>query len=582
MRTPNIGLPFDAFRRSHTINGSTGGAQTDYQVKVKVCYNDNAIFDAIRNIGGYEGTNPIIACGGAGDWDEKIREPGNTLYEPEDAGREYKTWFSAYSGVYDVTTLPVIGYAYSSDGITWTKVQCVGVAPDAAHGAEDPYIVKLGDTYYMYFELRDGTAFHQIARAYSTDCVNWTYEQVVLAAQGVGWEQGDVASPINWIEDSTWYMIYEGRAMPGLDPATIGMAESADGLNWINRHQIIGLGPAGKFDDQRVVPDDIIKLGSTYYLCYHGHDGATWRGGMQSTENFVAWTRLNNGNAIAARPLQLYYDGTEYVFHYAPVGDISGIYRDYPDSRESVSLKGKCKTDFGDIRFRQDETTLDYWIEDQTDSSYAIFWVKVPTIPADPDSATIYIYYGKAGESTTSDGDATFPKLFDDFEDGIVGVQPAGWNKITGDAGDTFLVANDQAYQGSQSVKLHEDGGANSALFKTDDLDGYASAIIHCMFRYQTAAKASGMVRIYDELDAPITFASCSDNIPAWRYRDDTGWHDIPNWSAPANNTWYRIETYLRASDNKVKYIKDRGEDSGWLNSVGGAWGTVDYTTWCI
>ncbi|GAI53718.1 unnamed protein product, partial [marine sediment metagenome] len=45
-----------------------------------------------------------------------------------------------------------------------------------------------------------------------------------------------------------------------------------------------------------------------------------------------------------------------------------------------------------------------------------LFWVEVDSIPADPDSATIHTYYGKADAETTSSGPDTFVQ-FDDFND---------------------------------------------------------------------------------------------------------------------------------------------------------------------
>ena len=89
------------------------------------------------------------------------------------------------------------------------------------------------------------------------------------------------------------------------------------------------------------------------------------------------------------------------------------------DSGEDVYLNGKCRSDFGDVRFTADdgETLLDYWMEDYVDSDYAVFWVEVPSIPADPDKATIYVYYGKSDATYAGSGDDTF-LFFDDFEDG--------------------------------------------------------------------------------------------------------------------------------------------------------------------
>ena len=88
------------------------------------------------------------------------------------------------------------------------------------------------------------------------------------------------------------------------------------------------------------------------------------------------------------------------------VGSTAGAVTDYPirirvyygsgtDSGENVYLNGKCRADFGDVRFAaSDGTLLSYWMESKVDGQYADFWVKVPSIPASPGKATIYIYYG--------------------------------------------------------------------------------------------------------------------------------------------------------------------------------------------
>ena len=70
-----------------------------------------------------------------------------------------------------------------------------------------------------------------------------------------------------------------------------------------------------------------------------------------------------------------------------------------------VYLGGKCETDFTDIRFTgpDGQTLLGYWLEDKTDSNFALFWVRVPSIPASPGTMQIYIYYGASGVPSLSD-----------------------------------------------------------------------------------------------------------------------------------------------------------------------------------
>jgi len=96
---------------------------------------------------------------------------------------------------------------------------------------------------------------------------------------------------------------------------------------------------------------------------------------------------------------------------------IKAHYGSGTDSGEDVYLNGKCRTDFGDVRFTKSDgtTLLDYWMESKTDSDNAVFWVEVAD-DLSTNAVTIYIYYGKSDATTISNGFNTF-LLFDDFDD---------------------------------------------------------------------------------------------------------------------------------------------------------------------
>jgi hypothetical protein len=85
------------------------------------------------------------------------------------------------------------------------------------------------------------------------------------------------------------------------------------------------------------------------------------------------------------------------------------------DSMGNVYCNGKCRSDFGDIRFTDSDgtTPLNYWMESKIDSDNAVFWVKIAS-DLSSQSATMYLYYGNGNASTTSSGDGTF-LFFDDF-----------------------------------------------------------------------------------------------------------------------------------------------------------------------
>lgn len=85
------------------------------------------------------------------------------------------------------------------------------------------------------------------------------------------------------------------------------------------------------------------------------------------------------------------------------------------DSGNTVYINNKTNSDFGDVRFTEDDgnTTINYWMEKLNSGLNATFWVKIAD-NLDSAAQTIYIYYGRTETSSLSNGDNTFI-LFDDF-----------------------------------------------------------------------------------------------------------------------------------------------------------------------
>ncbi|MBD3253218.1 DUF2341 domain-containing protein [Candidatus Pacearchaeota archaeon] len=119
---------------------------------------------------------------------------------------------------------------------------------------------------------------------------------------------------------------------------------------------------------------------------------------------------------------------TNYVIHFI-VHNGTGA-----DSGENIYCNGKCKSDFGDIRFTSDDgvTELDYFLEEYNSGENASFWVEIDSIPASPGSKDIFVYYGNPSASTTSNGSDTF-LYFEGFETG--NKLTSGTGSITREAG---------------------------------------------------------------------------------------------------------------------------------------------------
>lgn len=88
------------------------------------------------------------------------------------------------------------------------------------------------------------------------------------------------------------------------------------------------------------------------------------------------------------------------------------------DSGTDVYLGDKCRPDFGDVRFTDNDgkTPLAYWLE-QTSGNDATFRIKV----TDNLSAnqSVYVYYGRSLATSASKGSSVFPDLFVDVEPSV-------------------------------------------------------------------------------------------------------------------------------------------------------------------
>ncbi|MFA5401809.1 MAG: DUF2341 domain-containing protein, partial [Dehalococcoidia bacterium] len=92
----------------------------------------------------------------------------------------------------------------------------------------------------------------------------------------------------------------------------------------------------------------------------------------------------------------------------AITGSTAGALTDY-QVQVSVTYDADMNADFSDVRFADASgAALSYYRQAYAASTSAVFWVKVPSIPASPDTTTIYLYYGDTSLSTTSSGSGTF------------------------------------------------------------------------------------------------------------------------------------------------------------------------------
>jgi hypothetical protein len=129
------------------------------------------------------------------------------------------------------------------------------------------------------------------------------------------------------------------------------------------------------------------------------------------------------------------------------------------DNGQDVYLNGRSQSWPDDIRFvDSDGHVLNYWIE-AFDSNVATIWINVFSIPESPGSATISLYYGRAGDAGVSSGASTFP-FFEDWSSYTTGCN------INGQGGWTV-----NRIGGTGSATIRSDGGANVLLISSSTPD---------------------------------------------------------------------------------------------------------------
>jgi len=235
--------------------------------------------------------NPVINNGGFGYWDyERINAP-SVLYDQEEgvwkmwyAG--YSSYFAGFGIGYATSDNALAWEKYEheeDDSIRGLVFDASGFADDFdGYSVFSPEVLKINGKYHMWYAGKGGVIVgNQIGYAYSDDGINWTrylepdkeYPEPVLPVGMPGeWDEGETASPsITQIGD-TLVMYYQGS---NLDQTLtgIGRAWSTDGgKSWVkdpNNPLLVG-SPAGAWDYNRIFyPSATLNNRGELYLWFH-------------------------------------------------------------------------------------------------------------------------------------------------------------------------------------------------------------------------------------------------------------------------------------------------------------------------
>ena len=169
------------------------------------------------------------------------------------------------------------------------------VSTDDDHGSDNIYapdIVRVSDALcLLYYGAQDAEGHDQIFVATSTDCHNWApwpdrADPEPVLANG---SSNHINDPSVVVVGGTWFMYYTDAAT-GIDDR-IHLATSSNGFNWTARGEVLGVGGAGSWESLKVGRPSVLHHDGTFWLYYDGQDGTARHVGLATSPDGRSFTR---------------------------------------------------------------------------------------------------------------------------------------------------------------------------------------------------------------------------------------------------------------------------------------------------
>jgi predicted GH43/DUF377 family glycosyl hydrolase len=232
---------------------------------------------------------PVLGRGAAGDFDS--HDALNPAVVARD-GVQYN-FYSGFDGAAWRT-----GLATSRDGIEWQK-QGVVLAPDAGSW-EGSYIAANGaallvDGRFWYWFVGGSKELPKLGLARSQDGRSFTKERDPVLDTGPrgSWDERGVADPYVVRSGAYFYLFYLGQDRARRQ--RLGVARSTDGVHFekLRTNPILDLGEDGNFDEQGLGEPAVWQSRGWYWMLYTGRDrDERRRMGLAQSRDGVVWRRL--------------------------------------------------------------------------------------------------------------------------------------------------------------------------------------------------------------------------------------------------------------------------------------------------
>ena len=238
---------------------------------------------------------PILTPGGNGAWDAV------DALNPSVVHVDGKFW-NFYSG-YDGRTWHT-GVATSDDGLAWTKRGSAVLSPDPRTWEGD-YIAANGSAVHhegQFLYWYQGGRVPRIGLATSKDAEQWSKraDPVLAAGPRGSWDERGVADPYVVRAGEWFYMYYLGQDRARRQ--RLGVARSRGGIEW-EKHRanpILELGEPGAFDETGLGEPAVWASDNWYWMLYTARDRKEYRLlGLARSRDGVTWSRVSTAPVLS-------------------------------------------------------------------------------------------------------------------------------------------------------------------------------------------------------------------------------------------------------------------------------------------
>jgi hypothetical protein len=250
------------------------------------------------------------------------------------------------------------------------------------------------------------------------------------------------------------------------------------------------------------------------------------------------------------------------------------------DCATDVYCSGNCRDDFGDIRWTTSDgiTLMNYWIESVTSGDKAVFWIRIPSIPASPSTVDVYMYYSNPSATSLSNGANTFPLLFDDIEDGSI----SDWDQSLLNG----IEASTTQARGTYSIRIYDATPLYTAQTDKTFTERAIGKAIVWIYPDNTGSNVYQEISFLDGYSNKFVIQVFSDGSIRWLDGSPQHWQQWQEFPTPTDlqrQTWSCLYFKWDCIANEIElYVDGTSKGKGGAYATGTAIDTLKIGSGCM